>query len=797
MQRSAWWSSIALEPALLAALVAGATGLLPLPTRAAPGPRAAPAATEVGAAATRSDHPTASLPAPDSAPAADDPLQDVVLSAMKTPTTVQQAPATITVLTGEKIERQGHQTLGDAVATVPGFLPFRYAYGGASAPIARGILFGTLYLLDGLDMYDPAGFPLLTEWLPVELVQRAEITSGPGGVLWGSNSFVGVGNVITKSADDVNGLRAHASVGTATAGQRDQLRTYLMGGTKLLGGWLKLFAHAYYRTWIDRGIEMPVRVIATEGGVVTTERPFVTGGPRSRDFGGSINLGAGPWSLIVHLPRVQRASPIGINAVAPQVNLEEDRLDCSDPTRGALCGARVDADRISRSLRYDIGVRAGILRFRRRLLRERLGLDARAFFADYWIGYKPIIGLVPFGLAPGGLAANELYRSHRVGASVDVDLALPYRTQVLFGGELFYDWLNSYRATLRLEPATLGQLGFACDPAADGRSCTVPLTAASNRLAGGLFANAQHRLLPALTLTAGSRLQLYAGRRALDPVVLFSGAAVWSPSPAWNLKASYAEGFRPPSLVKTDNARVGFLIPGNPELRVERSRALQGQVNTRLVQRREGVRELTLRADYSYTWITDFIAEVGNQFNNVPGIGTHAVELLAQLALTAGHSLSLGYSFNDSAIKDLGKLRSLPNQWFVLQAVFNLWRERLLLNTNLTVTGSLEDPNLIGRTPFGTSRLGRIENGQPVEEPLRISGFTDRYFERVGPQAQWNLGLRYLLVGRRLALFGNAFNVLDARGFEGQGFMDPIANPDIVPAPLRGFSFLAGAETSL
>ena len=261
---------------LLAALLVGATGLHPAPAGAAPAPRvAAQAVAQPNGGTTPSPDLSVAAPAPDAPPAADDPLQDVVLSAMKTPTTVQQAPATITVLNSERIERQGFQTLGDAVATVPGFLPFRYAYGGASAPVARGILFGTLYLLDGLDMYDPAGFPLLTEWLPVELVQRAEITSGPGGVLWGSNSFVGVGNIVTKSADDVDGLRAHASLGTATAGQRDQLRSYVMGGTKLLGGWLKLFAHAYYRTWVERGMALPVRVIATEGGVVTTERPFV------------------------------------------------------------------------------------------------------------------------------------------------------------------------------------------------------------------------------------------------------------------------------------------------------------------------------------------------------------------------------------------------------------------------------------------------------------------------------------------------------------------------------------------
>lgn len=716
---------------------------------------------------------------------------------MKTPTTVQQAPAAITVLTGEKIVTQGFQTLGDAVATVPGFLPFRFAYGGAAAPIARGILFGTLYLLDGLDMYDPAGFPLLTELLPVELVQRAEITSGPGGVLWGSNSFVGVGNIVTKSADDVDGLRAHASLGTATAGQRDQLRTYVMGGTKLLDGRLKLFAHAYYRTWVERGMSLPVRPILSQGVIVTEERPFTTGGPRSHDLGASFNLGAGPWSLIVHLPSARRAAPIAINAIAPEQRLDEDRLDCSDPALGALCGQRIDADRIGRRMRYDVGVRAGILRYRQRLLRDRLGLDARAFFADYWIGYKPIIGVIPSGLAPSGLAVAESYNSHRTGASVDLDVALPRRSQLLFGGELFYDWLDAYDATLRIEPATLGLLGFPCEAAADGRSCTVPLVYASNRLAGGLFANLQHRLLPALTLSAGSRLQLYAGRRALDPVVLFSGAAVWSLTPAWNLKASFSEGFRPPSLVKTDNARVGFLIPGNPDLHVERSRAVQGQVNARLLGLGSAIRELTLRADYSYTWITNFIAEVGGAFANVSGIGTHAVELLAQLALTAGHSLSLGYSFNDSAIEDLGKQRSLPNQWFVVQAVCNLWRERLLLTTNLTVTGSLEDPNVQARTPLGTTRLGRLDNGQPLEEALRASTFADRLFDRVGPQAHWNLGLRYLLAGPRLVLFGNAFNLLDARGFEGQGFSDPLGLPDMVLAPLRGFSFLAGAEASL
>jgi outer membrane receptor for ferrienterochelin and colicin len=163
-------------------------------------------------------------------PAAPDAIEDVVLSAMKTRTTVQEAPAIISVLTAEKIEEQGYQRFGDAVGSVPGFLPATYAYGLISTPIARGMLFGTLLLFDGVDMYDPIGFPLMTELLPVQAVQRAEVVSGPGGVLWGANSFVGVVNVVSKTADDMQGIESSVGYGSGVH-RRNQLLAHINAGT--------------------------------------------------------------------------------------------------------------------------------------------------------------------------------------------------------------------------------------------------------------------------------------------------------------------------------------------------------------------------------------------------------------------------------------------------------------------------------------------------------------------------------------------------------------------------------------
>ncbi|MBK6847190.1 MAG: TonB-dependent receptor [Proteobacteria bacterium] len=488
-------------------------------------------------------------------------------------------------------------------------------------------------------------------------------------------------------------------------------------------------------------------------------------------------------------------TPVG---TASLERLDEDALDCRDPAQKAACAARVDPDRLTRGSRYDVGNRMAVLRYRPRLWRERLGLDARAFVAQYRVAYRPLALVVPTDLLPGGVSVTEDYTATRTGLSLDSDVALPWGVRLIGGGELFYDHMPLDIARWRAGPSAFegGQIsGAPCPPATSDNPCPVVVHFAANRLTGGLFVSGERRLPGQLVLNAAARLQLYGGQRALDPVVLFSGAAVWSPTPRWNLKANFAEGFRPPSLLKTDSGNTVSWI-GNPELKVERSRALQGEVNVRLLANHEGIRLIALRADYAYTWVSNFIQLNQGRFENVSSIGLHSAELLARLQLKRGQSFTLGYSFVDGATNDQGKLRSQPNQWLTLQALLPLWQERLFLSSNLTVVGGFDDPN---RRGAGTSTLftGRMANGVPAASPVLTGGFADQTLDSVGPTVGWNAGLRYLLADQRLRLAVDVYNLLDQRSFQANGFLELAAGLEPVPNPYYGVSAIGSVELTL
>ncbi|MBK8481247.1 MAG: TonB-dependent receptor [Proteobacteria bacterium] len=422
----------------------------------------------------------------------------------------------------------------------------------------------------------------------------------------------------------------------------------------------------------------------------------------------------------------------------------------------------------------------------------------RAFYVQYRIAYDPLSLALPSELLQGGVSVYESYLSTRSGLSLDGDIALSGNTRLLAGGEVFYDQMPLNLARWRASPAVFAgnQIqGSPCPPAVGDNLCPVAVHYASDRLTSGLFASAETRLAQQVVLNAATRLQLYGGKRALDPVVLFSAAAVWAPTADLSLKANYAEGFRPPSLLKTDSGNVVSWI-GNPELKVERSRALQGELNVRLLSNHEAIRLLSLRADYAYTAVSNLIQVIEGRFVNVASIGLHTAELLLRLQLKRGQSFTLGYSFLDGATDNQGKLRSQPNQWLTLQALLPLWAQRLFLSSNLIVVGGLEDPN---RRGAGASTLfvGRMADGLPVRSPVALGAFTDQTLDSVGPTATWNAGLRYLLAKGGLRLAVDAYNLLDQRAFQPNGFFELAAGLEPVPNPYFGVSVIGSVELTL
>ncbi len=144
-----------------------------------------------------------------------------VFSASKYEQKVTEAPARISIITADEIQRYGHRTLVDVLNTVPGFQTSydrNYSYlGSRGFNISGDYNTRFLFLVDGHrlneNIYDSvvidAGFQI-----DLDLVERVEVVRGPASSLYGSNAFLGVINVITKRGRDIEGLQISTSAGT-------------------------------------------------------------------------------------------------------------------------------------------------------------------------------------------------------------------------------------------------------------------------------------------------------------------------------------------------------------------------------------------------------------------------------------------------------------------------------------------------------------------------------------------------------------------------------------------------------
>jgi iron complex outermembrane receptor protein len=150
----------------------------------------------------------------------------VVSVASRFPQDVREAPASITVVTAQEIRRFGHRTLADVLRSVRGLYTTydrNYAYIGIRG-FSRPGDYNTrvLLLLDGQrlndQVYDMA--PIGTDFpVDVSLVDRVEVIRGPASSLYGTNAFLAVINVVTRTGALLSGLRVETAAGSlATRG---------------------------------------------------------------------------------------------------------------------------------------------------------------------------------------------------------------------------------------------------------------------------------------------------------------------------------------------------------------------------------------------------------------------------------------------------------------------------------------------------------------------------------------------------------------------------------------------------
>ncbi|HEY2083117.1 MAG TPA: TonB-dependent receptor plug domain-containing protein, partial [Verrucomicrobiae bacterium] len=132
--------------------------------------------------------------------------------------TLSQTPAAISIVTSDDIRRSGAMSIPEALRQVPGM---EVAQVDASqwAVSARGFndVFANklLVLQDGRTVYSPvfSGVFWDVQGTMMEDIDRIEVIRGPGSTVWGANAVNGVINVITKSAQETQGLLMSAGGG--------------------------------------------------------------------------------------------------------------------------------------------------------------------------------------------------------------------------------------------------------------------------------------------------------------------------------------------------------------------------------------------------------------------------------------------------------------------------------------------------------------------------------------------------------------------------------------------------------
>lgn len=136
-----------------------------------------------------------------------------VTSVSRRPERLQDAPASVYVITADDIRRSGARNLFEALNLAPNlqvargsnanyFISARGMNGTSNSPANK-----LLVMIDGRSVYSPLFSGMFWDEPDVMLedVERIEVISGPGGTLWGVNAVNGVINITTRHARDTQG----------------------------------------------------------------------------------------------------------------------------------------------------------------------------------------------------------------------------------------------------------------------------------------------------------------------------------------------------------------------------------------------------------------------------------------------------------------------------------------------------------------------------------------------------------------------------------------------------------------
>ena len=251
--------------------------------------------------------------------------------------TVQEAPAILTIIPAEELVDRHARSIYESMDLVPGWLRQGIEHSEFETLNARGTNQAVLLLHDGVSLFDPGiNIATVSRVVPIESIKRLEVVSGPGGVLWGANSFLGVINIITKDAEDVEGVQASVGYGDGP-GDRLAMRGYAMAGLlDLFHTRASLFVHASFESYKGARFSAPNQLMSSS--FPQPNAPVIFAAPLDSDpaqsmiftFDGKLSMGN--LSVYWMVPFAKRNFSLTFGHTVMRQDLPED----SDPACAQL-----------------------------------------------------------------------------------------------------------------------------------------------------------------------------------------------------------------------------------------------------------------------------------------------------------------------------------------------------------------------------------------------------------------------------------------------------------------------------
>jgi outer membrane receptor protein involved in Fe transport len=190
------------------------------------------------------------------------------------------APAVASVITDKNIKEMGAKDIDEVLETVPGLHVSIAPRGYLSLYTIRGIYSENnpqvLFLINGIPITNLFVGNRGELWggMPVNDISRIEVMRGPGSALYGADAFAGTINIITKTAQEIQGTEAGARAGSFNTHE----------------GWF-----LYGGNWHGFDSALSLEVLDTDGSRQTVESDSQT--YYDKLFGTKSSFAPGPVSL--------------------------------------------------------------------------------------------------------------------------------------------------------------------------------------------------------------------------------------------------------------------------------------------------------------------------------------------------------------------------------------------------------------------------------------------------------------------------------------------------------------------